>query len=153
MPLILFCADKNPVALQDLQLIASELWVSHCKSCTKEIHMFKWYIMLTLIFNHVLPLISYSFPCFLWGIGSKNNKSVICLNHLRHSGPILTLFWHLGHRKPILIQSSTCEHISQPLWSVHIVFNYDGNNLSWIFRQERLHFFQSINCRLLRTFQ
>lgn len=102
----------------------------------------------------MLPLISYSFLSFLRSIGSENNKSVIRLNHLGYSRPVISFSWHLGHGKPILIQSSTCEQIRQPLWSMHIVFNYNGNKLSWILRQECFHFFQSIDSRLLKaTFQ
>ncbi|KAI5385261.1 hypothetical protein KIW84_072025 [Lathyrus oleraceus] len=33
-------------------------------------------------------------------IGSENNKPMICLNHLGYSRPVISFFWHLGHRKP-----------------------------------------------------
>jgi hypothetical protein len=106
--------------------------------------------MLTLIFHHVLPLISNSFVCLLRSNRGENQKPVIVLHHLSHSGPIFTLFRHLGHRKPILDQPSIGEEFCQPFRSMHIVLNYNGHDLRRVFTQECFHFLQSVNCRLLK---
>jgi len=110
-------------------------------------------MMLTLIFQHIFPLISNSFLCFLWSNRSEYHKPVIFLHHLCHSRPIFSLFRHLRHRKPILIQTSIGEQIYQAFWSMDVVLNDNCHNLIWILAQEWFHFLQSVYCRLLQKMQ
>lgn len=83
---------------------------------------------LTLAFNHVIPLVSYSFTLLFGFNRSENHKPLVVSYHVTDEWPILAIFGHLGRWKPVLYQPCSCKDFGQSIWGLNIVFQDDCHN-------------------------
>lgn len=106
-------------------------------------------LALTLIFYHVSPLVGYSFGSLFGQLWCEDKEPLVLLDHIIHSWPIPSIFWHTWHGKPEFVQPSSIKYLCQAFRGCHVVFNYDGDDLGWVCFEKHLNFLKDINGWLL----
>lgn len=90
--------------------------------------------LLTLIFNHIVPLISDPFALLLRSNRRENKKPLVVRDHVANQRPVLTILWHACQWKPILHQTRVGEDFGQSIRGLNIVLQYNGDYFRWIGR-------------------
>lgn len=85
-------------------------------------------IKLTLIFNHICPLVSNALGCFLVRFGGEDDQALILLHHVIDGRPNPTILGHPRQWEHILAEARRLEDISQAIRGRDVVLDEDGDN-------------------------
>lgn len=107
-------------------------------------------MLLTLVLNHIVPLISYSFSFLFRLLWSEDDKPLVIVNHVLHQRPVISILRHIWHWKPIFHQTWIIENVCQSIWCWNVVFQDQCYNFWWISWQEGFYFLESVYSRFLQ---